>query len=86
MIDALCSMPRHRDLLLTITWRDIHIKYKQSIMGILWAVLKYLLIVVLMIIIKNTNPRVRIDAAVRFFWRIAAPLAFVAVILAVLGV
>ena len=55
-------------------------------LGILWAVLKYLLIVVLMIIIKNTNPRVRIDAAVRFFWKIAAPLALVAVVLAVLGV
>jgi NADH-quinone oxidoreductase subunit H len=55
-------------------------------LGILWAVLKYLLIVVLMIIIKNTNPRVRIDAAVRFFWKIAAPLAFIAVVLAVLGV
>lgn len=54
--------------------------------GIFWAVLKYLLIVVLMIIIKNTNPRVRIDQAVRFFWKIAAPLAFVAVILAVMGV
>ncbi len=54
--------------------------------GILWAVLKYLLIVVLMIIIKNTNPRVRIDQAVRFFWKIAAPFAFVAVILAVIGV
>ncbi len=55
-------------------------------LGILWAVLKYLLIVVLMIIIKNTNPRVRIDTAVRFFWKVAAPLAFAAVILAVLGV
>jgi NADH-quinone oxidoreductase subunit H len=55
-------------------------------LGILWAVLKYLLIVVLMIIIKNTNPRVRIDAAVRFFWKVAAPLAFAAVVLAVLGV
>ena len=54
--------------------------------GILWAVLKYLLIVVLMIIIKNTNPRVRIDQAVRFFWKIAAPLAFIALILAVMGV
>lgn len=54
--------------------------------GILWAVLKYLLIVVLMVIIKNTNPRVRIDQAVRFFWKIAAPFAFIAVILAVIGV
>ncbi|MBD3223787.1 MAG: hypothetical protein GF313_03610 [Caldithrix sp.] len=55
-------------------------------LGILWAVLKYLLIVVLIIIIKNTNPRVRIDSALNFFWKYATPLAFVAVILAVLGV
>jgi len=53
--------------------------------GILWAVLKYLVIVVLMILIKNTNPRIRIDTALNFFWRIAAPLGLIAVILAVLG-
>ncbi|HDQ45623.1 MAG TPA: NADH-quinone oxidoreductase subunit H [bacterium] len=55
-------------------------------LGILWAVLKYLGIVVLMILIKNTNPRVRIDTALRFFWKIAAPLGILAMILAVLGV
>ncbi len=32
-------------------------------LGILWSILKYLLIVVVMIIIKNTNPRIRIDTA-----------------------
>ena len=53
--------------------------------GILWAVLKYLMIVVLMIIIKNTNPRIRIDTALNFFWKYAAPIAFLALILAVLG-
>ncbi len=54
--------------------------------GILWAILKYLLIVVLIIIIKNTNPRLQIDSALKFFWRILAPLAFIGLILAVLGV
>lgn len=54
--------------------------------GILWAVLKYLLIVTVMIIIKNTNPRIRIDTALNFFWRYASPVAFIGVILAVLGV
>lgn len=54
--------------------------------GILWAVLKYLAIVVVMIIIKNTNPRIRIDTALNFFWKYASPLAFIGVILAVLGV
>lgn len=54
--------------------------------GILWALLKYLLIVVLMIIIKNTNPRLQIDNALKFFWRVLTPLAFIGLILAVLGV
>ncbi|HPG41882.1 MAG TPA: NADH-quinone oxidoreductase subunit H [bacterium] len=54
--------------------------------GILWAILKYILIIVLIIIIKNTNPRVRIDTALNFFWKYATPLAFIALILAVLGV
>ena len=30
---------RHRDLLYMITWREIKVKYKQSVMGVLWAVL-----------------------------------------------
>lgn len=54
-------------------------------LGVLWFLLKYLFIVVVMIIIKNTNPRVRIDTALNFFWKIAAPLALLAVILAVIG-
>lgn len=53
--------------------------------GILWSILKYLLIVVLMVIIKNTNPRIRIDTALHFFWKIATPLAFIAIVLAVFG-
>jgi len=54
--------------------------------GILWAVLKYLAIIVVMIIIKNTNPRIRIDTALNFFWKYAALLGLIALILAVLGV
>jgi NADH-quinone oxidoreductase subunit H len=53
--------------------------------GILWSVLEYLLIVVLMIIIKNTNPRVRIDTALNFFWKYATPLTLIAIVLAVFG-
>ena len=52
---------------------------------ILWSVLKYLLIVVLMIIIKNTNPRIRIDTALNFFWKYATPISLIAIVLAVFG-
>src|SRR3982750_3167881 len=30
---------RNRELLYMVTWREIRIRYKQSVMGLLWAVL-----------------------------------------------
>jgi|UPI0003A1709D NADH-quinone oxidoreductase subunit H len=59
--------------------------FKWQGIDILWSLLKYIVIVVLMILIKNTNPRIRIDTALHFFWKILAPLALLAIILAVLG-
>lgn len=50
--------------------------------GFLRNVLEYIIILVIMIVIKNTNPRVRIDQAVRFFWRMPTVLAIAALILA----
>ena len=69
-------------LLVLLFWGGFNL----SGLGILWAVLKYLLIVVLMIIIKNTNPRVRIDTALNFFWKYLTPLGIAALILAIFGV
>ena len=54
-------------------------------LGILWTVLKYVAILVLIIVIKNTNPRVRIDQAVKFFWFYLTPIAIVAFVLSVIG-
>jgi len=36
---------QYRDLLLMVTWRDIKIRYKQSLMGFLWALLMPVLVV-----------------------------------------
>ncbi len=46
---------------------------------------KYILVLVLLILIKNTNPRVRIDQALRFFWFYCGIPLVLAVILATLG-
>lgn len=54
--------------------------------GIIWTILKYLLIMVLLILIKNTNPRVRIDQAMKYFWGLMTGGAILAGILAYLGV
>lgn len=53
--------------------------------GYLYGALKYVLILVLIILAKNTNPRVRIDQAVKFFWTRLTALAFLAVSLAIIG-
>ncbi|MBS3787434.1 NADH-quinone oxidoreductase subunit H [Candidatus Bipolaricaulota bacterium] len=53
--------------------------------GALWGAIKYLLVLVGIILIKNTNPRLRSDQALKFFWYGAAPLALIALILAVVG-
>jgi len=52
----------------------------------LWAGLgKYVLILVLLILIKNTNPRVRIDQAMKFFWVYCGLALVIAIALATIG-
>ncbi|OHB62389.1 MAG: hypothetical protein A2Y76_06595 [Planctomycetes bacterium RBG_13_60_9] len=46
---------------------------------------KYVLVLVLVILIRNTNPRVRIDQAMRFFWVFCGPVLAAAVVLAMVG-
>ncbi len=58
---------------------------RSSVDGLVKNVLQYLLILVLIIVIKNTNPRVRIDQAVKFFWGLVTPAAAIAIVLAYLG-
>lgn len=49
------------------------------------GLLKYVILLVLIVLIRNTNPRVRIDQAVKFFWGPVTILAIAAVILALIG-
>ncbi len=51
----------------------------------LWAVAKFLLIFVLIVLMKNTNPRFTIHQALEFFWFILTPLGIVGLILAFIG-
>lgn len=46
---------------------------------------KYVLLVALMTLIRNTNPRLRIDQAMKFFWFGLVPVGALALILALAG-
>jgi NADH-quinone oxidoreductase subunit H len=51
----------------------------------LFLIAKYLMLLAIIVLIKNTNPRLRIDQALKFFWRIPTLLGVIAVILALFG-
>ncbi len=53
--------------------------------GLLAGIGKYVLVVVLLILIKNTNPRVRIDQAMKFFWVYCGLALVTAIALAIIG-
>ena len=54
-------------------------------LGIIWGIIKYVLLLVTIILIKNTNPRLRIDQATRFFWGPVTGFAIIGIVLAILG-
>ncbi len=58
---------------------------KATLLGIIWAIIKYLILLIVFVLIRNTNPRLRIDQAIRFFWYGMGGLGLVAIILAILG-
>lgn len=68
-------------LVMTVFMGGIDLKFP----GILWAIAKYVGLLVLVVLIRNTNTRLRIDQAVKFFWYGLTPLALVALVLAFAG-
>lgn len=61
------------------------IDFRDSWLSVVWAVLEYLGILLFMVLIRNTNPRLRIDQVMKFFWGIVTPFGVLAVVLAFLG-
>ncbi|MBN1125450.1 MAG: NADH-quinone oxidoreductase subunit H [Sedimentisphaerales bacterium] len=56
-----------------------------TVSALLLSIGKYVLVLVLLILIKNTNPRMRIDQVMKFFWYYCGPVLGFAIVLAMLG-
>lgn len=56
-IGQLTDSQRLRELLVMLTWRDIKVRYKQSIMGFLWAIFMPALIVISGVLIRTAAAR-----------------------------
>jgi ABC-type polysaccharide/polyol phosphate export permease len=57
-MEVLRELWRSRELLYMITWREIRIRYKQSVMGLLWAVLMPLIITSAGVVVRLAVARV----------------------------
>ena len=53
MVTAAIELLQYRHLLFTLTWREIKIRYKQTVMGFLWAILMPMMIVAAGIIVRK---------------------------------
>jgi len=75
--------------LITIYWGGLNLErfspFWTALKHLFIFILKYVLILVLVILIKNVNPRVRIDQAMRFFWIPVTIFAVIGMILAYYG-
>lgn len=52
MLSELKELLKYRELLYMITYRDIKVRYKQSVMGFLWAILMPILIVMSGVVVR----------------------------------
>jgi len=68
-------------LLVTVFWGGV----ETTPVGLAAFAAKVLLVLVTFVLVKNTNPRVRIDQALRFFWGPVTGIAVVALVLARMG-
>ena len=69
--------------LVTVFWGGIRID--EGAIGLLLDLLKYVLLIVIIVLIRNTAPRIRIDQAVKFFWGPMTIIDLLAVTIALLG-
>jgi ABC-type polysaccharide/polyol phosphate export permease len=53
MRERILELVQYRELLFMLTWKDIRIRYKQSVMGFFWAILMPVLIVMAGVLVKK---------------------------------
>jgi len=70
-------------LLIALFWGGLN---TDSWVGYLAFAGKYVLLVAIVTLIRNTNPRLRIDQTLRLFWFSLSPAAVVALVLALVGI
>src|SRR5438128_3384948 len=57
---------RYRELFYFLAWRDVLVRYKQTVIGILWAVLRPFLTMVIFVVVFSLIARLPSDGGVPY--------------------
>jgi len=60
----LSALWKYRELVYFLTWRDIKVRYKQAALGILWAIIQPVMIMVVFTLIFGNLVNVKTDASI----------------------
>jgi lipopolysaccharide transport system permease protein len=63
---SLIDLWSHRELLYFLTWRDVKVRYKQTLLGVLWIVLQPLLTTIIFTVFLSMLARVPSEAGVPY--------------------
>jgi lipopolysaccharide transport system permease protein len=53
MKNTVCTLYQYRELLITLAWKSIVVRYKQAYLGILWAIIKPLTLMLIFTLVKS---------------------------------
>src|SRR5271163_2669539 len=65
---------RYRELFYVLAWRDISVRYKQTVIGVLWAVLQPIILTVIFTLLFGKLAKMPSDGVPYPFWVFAATL------------
>src|SRR6202163_2427094 len=57
---------RYRELFYILSWRDITVRYKQTVIGVLWAIIRPLLTMIIFTVIFNKLAKLPSDGHVPY--------------------
>src|SRR5438094_8196989 len=65
---------RYRELFYFLAWRDVLVRYKQTVIGVLWAVLRPFLTMVVFVLIFGRSTKLPSDGVPYSFFVVSAML------------
>ena len=66
MIQVAKNLYNHRELMAVLTWKNVTLRYKQAYLGVAWAVVKPLTLMLIFTLVKTRQRSMHATKRIRF--------------------